>query len=75
MFSPPNRTPPGPGQESVWDYPRPPRLEDSTRRIRVVFNGIVIADSQRAKPSADLLHPAGGCADAVLPAGAPLNGM
>ena len=57
MFSPPNRTPPGPGQESVWDYPRPPRLEDSTRRIRVVFNGIVIADSQRAKRVLETSHP------------------
>jgi uncharacterized protein (DUF427 family) len=46
MFSPPNRTSPGPGQESVWDYPRPPRLEDSTRRVRVLFNGVVIADSR-----------------------------
>ena len=23
----PKRIEPGPGQESVWDYPRPPRLE------------------------------------------------
>jgi hypothetical protein len=23
----PTRIPPGPGQESVWDYPRPPRVE------------------------------------------------
>jgi uncharacterized protein (DUF427 family) len=31
------RVEPGPGQESVWNYPRPPRLEDSDRRVKVVF--------------------------------------
>ncbi len=34
---------PGPGQESVWDYPRPPRLEPVTKPIRVVFAGTEIA--------------------------------
>lgn len=57
MFFPPNRITPGPGQESVWDYPRPPRLEDSTRHIRVVFNGVVIADSQRTKRVLETSHP------------------
>jgi uncharacterized protein (DUF427 family) len=36
---------PGPGQESVWDYPRPPRLEPVPQRVRVEFAGIVLADS------------------------------
>ena len=40
--------PPDPGQESVWDYPRPPRVEPLTRRIRVEFGGIVLADTVRA---------------------------
>ena len=48
---------PGPGQESVWDYPRPPRLEDTSRRIRVVFNGVVIADTRRAKRVLETSHP------------------
>jgi uncharacterized protein (DUF427 family) len=39
---------PGPGQESVWDYPRPPRLERTGRRIRVVFAGETIVDTTRA---------------------------
>ncbi len=39
---------PGPGQESVWDYPRPPRVEAVAERIRVVAGGLVIADSSRA---------------------------
>ncbi len=43
------RIEPEPGQESVWDYPRPPRVEDSTKHIKVVFNNVVIADTQRAK--------------------------
>ncbi len=39
---------PGPGQESVWDYPRPPSLERDERRIRIEHAGIVIADTSRA---------------------------
>jgi len=33
----PTRIKPGPGQESVWDYPRPPRVEVTGRPIEVVF--------------------------------------
>jgi uncharacterized protein (DUF427 family) len=44
----PRRIPPGPGQESVWDYPRPPRVERSARRATVVLAGTVVADSSRA---------------------------
>ena len=36
---------PAPGQESVWDYPRPPRLEPTPKRIQVVFAGVTIADT------------------------------
>jgi len=39
---------PGPGQESVWDFPRPPRVEAVPLRVRVDFGGITIADSTRA---------------------------
>lgn len=38
----------GPGEESVWDYPRPPRLEPSGRHVRVEHGGTVIADTRRA---------------------------
>ena len=48
---------PGPGQESVWDYPRPPRLEDSPRHIRVIFNGEIIAETHRAKRILETSHP------------------
>ncbi len=39
---------PGPGQESVWDYPRPPRLERVSRPVRVEFAGVLLAESDRA---------------------------
>jgi len=45
----PRRIEPRPGQESVWDYPRPPRIEDSAKRVAVVFNGVTIADTRRAR--------------------------
>ncbi len=50
-------TPPGPGQESVWDYPRPPRLEAEARRIRVVFAGVTVADTTMAWRVLETSHP------------------
>lgn len=47
----------GPGQESVWDYPRPPRLETSTRHIQVIFGGVTIADTWRALRVLETSHP------------------
>jgi len=44
----PTRIEPGPGQESVWDYPRPPALLPAGARIRVVHGGDVVADSTAA---------------------------
>jgi uncharacterized protein (DUF427 family) len=38
---------PGPGQESVWDYPRPPRVEPVPERLRVVIDGEVLAETER----------------------------
>ncbi|GAB4190248.1 MAG: DUF427 domain-containing protein [Coleofasciculaceae cyanobacterium] len=51
------RIEPSPGQESVWDYPRPPRLEDSPKHIQVIFNGVAIADTRRAKRVLETSHP------------------
>jgi uncharacterized protein (DUF427 family) len=42
------RIEPGPGQESVFDYPRPPRIEKSKRWARVVFFGQDVASSGNA---------------------------
>ena len=53
----PKRIPPGPGQESVWDYPRPPRLERVPERIRVVFAGAVLADTTAAWRVLETSHP------------------
>ncbi len=39
---------PGPGQESVWDYPRPPVVEGVDRKITIVVGGIVIANTTQA---------------------------
>ena len=51
------RIEPGAGQESVWDYPRPPRVEDSEKHIQVVFAGVTIADTRRAKRVLETSHP------------------
>lgn len=48
---------PQPGQESVWDYPRPPRLEDVSQHIWIVFNDVIIADTNRAKRVLETSHP------------------
>ncbi|MCX6599674.1 MAG: DUF427 domain-containing protein [Acidobacteria bacterium] len=44
-------------KESVWDYPRPPRVEPTSRRIRVYFAGLLIADSTRALRVLETSHP------------------
>lgn len=51
------RPPLEPGQESVWDYPRPPRVEETTRHLQIVFNGVVIADTRRAWRVLETSHP------------------
>jgi len=33
------------GQESVWNYPRPPRLVRVNQQIRVEFGGLVLAET------------------------------
>ena len=48
---------PGPGQESVWDYPRPPRVEPVAKRIWVEFNGIVIANTTASLRVLETSHP------------------
>lgn len=43
--------------ESVWDYPRPPRVEPGARRVRVVLGGVVVADSRSALRVLETSHP------------------
>jgi len=53
----PDRIMPGPGQEYVWDYPRPPLAEPVSKRIQVIFNKIIIADSVKAWRVLETSHP------------------
>lgn len=39
---------PGPGQESVWDYPRPPACVEDQRTITVAYQGLEIARTTKA---------------------------
>jgi len=43
--------------ESVWNYPRPPRLEASARPLRVVHRGVVIAETSRSLRILETSHP------------------
>lgn len=56
MFRP-QRIEPGLGQESVWDYPRPPRLEDTDKHIQIIFNGVTFVDTHRPKRVLETSHP------------------
>ena len=47
----------GPGQESVWDYPRPAIAQPSDRRIRIEHRGTVIADTRVAVRTIETSHP------------------
>jgi uncharacterized protein (DUF427 family) len=53
----PKCTEPGPGQESVWDYPRPPRLEETSKHIQIIFNGVTIDDTRHAMRVLETSHP------------------
>ncbi|HEX2902714.1 MAG TPA: DUF427 domain-containing protein [Jatrophihabitans sp.] len=51
------RIEPGPGQESVWDYPRPPRLERSQRHVTVALGARIVADTTGAYRVLETSHP------------------
>ena len=68
------RIEPGPGQESVWDYPRPPRLEPTTSHLEVRFAGVTVADTRRghrvletSQPPAFYLPPDDVTVDLLVP--------
>jgi uncharacterized protein (DUF427 family) len=65
---------PGPGQISVWDFPRPPRVEPVTQPVRVEFAGRVLAESARSlrvcetsSPPAYYIPPADVDLGALIP--------
>jgi uncharacterized protein (DUF427 family) len=45
------------GQESVWDYPRPPRIEAISRRVTIVFGGECILDTTDVVRVLETSHP------------------
>lgn len=53
----PQRDPVGPGQESVWDYPRPPAVEPTDEHVQVIVAGRVIADTRQAVRVLETSHP------------------
>ncbi|MEB3232194.1 MAG: DUF427 domain-containing protein [Leptolyngbyaceae bacterium] len=53
----PTPIPPQPGQESVWDYPRPAQWENTNKHLKVVFNGVVIAETRQGRRILETSHP------------------
>jgi uncharacterized protein (DUF427 family) len=51
------RIEPNPGQESVWDYPRPPRLERSASHIVIRLDAQVAVDTVRSLRVLETSHP------------------
>ncbi|WP_430388084.1 DUF427 domain-containing protein [Blastomonas fulva] len=53
----PERDPVGPGQRSVWDFPRPAVAEPCDAHIRIEHRGIVIAETRRSICTFETSHP------------------
>ncbi|MEM9329156.1 MAG: DUF427 domain-containing protein [Bacteroidota bacterium] len=51
------RVKPQDGQESVWDYPRPPKIEPFSGHLRIVLAGQVICDSNQSFRILETSHP------------------
>lgn len=48
---------PADGQESVWDYPRPPKCERTASRVQVLADGLTVADSTACFRVLETSHP------------------
>ena len=53
----PEPDPVGPGQESVWDYPRPAIAEPTSAHIVIEHDGMTIADTRNAVRVLETSHP------------------
>jgi uncharacterized protein (DUF427 family) len=53
----PRPDPVGPGQESVWSYPRPPIAELTQAHIVIAHRGVVVADSHSSIRTLETSHP------------------
>lgn len=51
------RIKPKKGQESVWDYPRPPKLEPTRKHLKVIWNGQILAETNAAYRVLETSHP------------------
>jgi uncharacterized protein (DUF427 family) len=49
--------PAGPGQTSVWDFPRPPCLAPDAREVLIQWRGIEVARTRRAIRVLETAHP------------------
>ena len=54
---PPFAVAPGPGQVSVWDYPRPPRLAPDTREVVLRWGAVEVARTRGALCVLETAHP------------------
>lgn len=54
---PPFAAEPGPGQRSVWDFPRPPRLEPEPRELCIDWGDRPVARSTQALRVLETGHP------------------
>lgn len=57
MWGRSKRVRPGAGQESVWDYPRPPALEPVSEMLRVEFAGETVAATEAGYRVLETSHP------------------
>ena len=53
----PKPDPVAPGQESVWDYPRPAIAESTDRRIQILHRRTMLVDSKNAWRTLETSHP------------------
>ncbi|MCH4893851.1 DUF427 domain-containing protein [Sphingomonas sp. SFZ2018-12] len=53
----PTPDPVGPGQESVWDYPRPPIVAPARGHVVIQHRGVTVADTRAALRTLETSHP------------------
>ena len=54
---PPFAVAPGPGQVSVWDFPRPPRLLGDAREVVIFWGDVQLARTSKAVLVLETSHP------------------
>lgn len=53
----PEPDPPGPGQESVWDFPRPAVAEPVASHVLILHGGVIVAETRAAVRTLETSHP------------------